>query len=159
MSLAHTQAALTLVKPVTGMLPAANLKNLDNWRALLHQITPVVVTVLTALGVTTQDQAALWVALVFAFLDPLLSYSNTTDKFRQIVYGVSGVLQSGGLLTTILMPHAPTAVPVASALLTILSSTLSRFYTPTSTLKPLPPNNVTVTKPGTVTIPNNPWPV
>ena len=147
-----TPAALTLVGPANpGVLRVSNLKNLDNIRAFIHQITPVVVTVLTTLAITTEDKAALWVSLFFAIIDPLLSYRNTTDKIRQIVYGIGGLAQSGGLLAAATMVAPPAVLPVASAVLTILTSTLSRFYTPTSTVAPKTQ--------ATPTFPTNPWPV
>lgn len=131
-----TAPSLTLVSPKSGVVNVGRMTNLDNVRALIHQLTPVVVTVLTALSITTEDKAAIWVALFFAVVDPLLSYRNTVDKARQIAYGLLGLAQSGGLLTAALMVAPPTAVPVVSAALTILTSTLSRFYTPTSTMRP-----------------------
>lgn len=143
------------VSPIQGILPAKSLKNLDNWRAFIHQITPVVVTVLTTLSITTDDKAAVWVSLIFAVIDPLLSYRNATDKARQIAYGLGGLLQSGGLLTAALMVAPPTAVPVVSAVITVITSTLSRFYTPTTTM--VPAETVTVTE-SPVVIPNSPWP-
>jgi hypothetical protein len=124
------------MEPKPGVLTISKLRNLDNWRAFIHQLAPVIVTVLTALSITTEDQAALWVALAFAILDPLLSYSNATDKARRIAYGVLGLASSGGLLTALLVPTAPEILPVASALTTIVSSFLGRFYTPTSTMVP-----------------------
>jgi hypothetical protein len=144
-------SALTLVAPTKGVLPLQNLTNLDNWRALIHQITPVVVTVMTTLAITTEDQAAIWVSLFFAVIDPLLSYRNTTDKLRQIVYGVFGLLQSGGLLAAATMVAPPTVLPVVAALSTVFTSVLGRFYTPTSTV-------VTKTE-VSPQFPNNPWPV
>ncbi len=146
--------AITLVAPAPGVVRLANFRNLDNWRALIHQITPVVVTVLTTLSITTNDQAALWVSLLFAVVDPLLSVRNAADKTRQVVYGVLGLLQSGGLLAAVLAP-TPIAVPVAAAVITIITSTLSRFYTPTTTMIPAP------TRPAvtpSVVPANNPWP-
>ena len=128
-------AAPTEVTSTRGVLPKANLLNLDNWRALLHQVTPVIVGVLTALGVTTQNTAPLWMSLVFAIFDPLLSYTNTADKARRIIYGVLGLLQSGGLLAVILGDHQ-LWLPVATTAVTVISSTLARFYTPTSTVVP-----------------------
>ena len=137
-----TPAALTLVGPANpGVLRISNLKNLDNWRALIHQVTPVVVTVLTTLAITTEDKAALWVSLFFAIVDPLLSYRNTTDKIRQIVYGIGGLAQSGGLLAAATMVAPPAVLPVASAVLTILTSTVA----PKTQATP--------------TFPTNPWPV
>lgn len=156
MAVAYQKSPLTVVMAKPGVVTRDRLRNLDNWRALIHQVTPVVVTVLTTLSITTNDQAALWVSLFFAILDPLLSYARATDKARQIMYGVLGLAQSGGLLATVLMVAPPTAVPVISASVTVLTAVLARFYTPTSTMLPKP--GVTVTKPALV-IPNSPWPV
>jgi len=147
-----TTPSLTLVSPKSGVVNVGRMTNLDNVRALIHQLTPVVVTVLTALSITTEDKAAIWVALFFAVVDPLLSYRNTVDKARQIAYGVLGLAQSGGLLTAALMVAPPTAVPVVSAAITILTSTLSRFYTPTSTVRP-------ETTPAATGSRSTPWPV
>jgi len=131
-----SSTSLTTVAPKPGVLTTGRLKNLDNWRAFVHQLTPVIVTVLTTLAITTDAQAALWVSLFFAVLDPLLSYQHSHDKARQIAYGVLGLAQSGGLLAAVLLPTAPTLLPVAAAVVTIINSTLSRFYTPTSTMVP-----------------------
>lgn len=147
------QKSLVTVAPKSGIITWGRLANLNNIRAFLHQITPVIVTVLTTLSITTNDVAALWVSLAFAILDPLLSYRNATDKARQIAYGVLGLLQSGGLLVAIL-GTVPNVIPIASAVVTIVSSTLSRFYTPTTTMTPKPAAAPVVT----ATFPNNPWP-
>lgn len=130
-------AAATIVVPTSGMLKPDNMRNLDNWRASLHQVTPVIVSVFVTLGLTTQDTALLWVSLLFAVADPLLSYANATDKARKIAYGVLGVLQSGGLLAAVLGESSPW-VPISASVVTILSSALARFYTPTSTMVPAP---------------------
>jgi hypothetical protein len=147
--------SLTLVTAKPGILTINRLTNLDNVRAFVHQLTPVIVTVLTTLSITTEDKAALWVSLIFAVLDPLLSYSRATDKARQIAYALGGLLQSGGLLTAILMVAPPTAVPIVSAVITVITSTLSRFYTPTSTMLP----KTMGTTSASPTFPGNPWPV
>ena len=89
---------------------------------------------LQAAAVASRDRGAAYLADRFAIIDPLLSYRNTTDKVRQILYGVLGLAQSGGLLAAVLLPTAPEVLPIASAVVTVISSTLSRFYTPTSTM-------------------------
>lgn len=144
--------SVTTIAAKSGILTEGRLKNLDNWRAFLHQITPVIVTALVAMSVTTERAAAMWVALLFAVVDPLLSYRCATDKARQIAYGVLGLAQSGGLLTFLLLPTAPQLIPVASAVVTVITSTLSRFYTPTSTLVPAEVDAVAAT-------PRTPWPL
>lgn len=125
------------VVPASGVLPGGQLRSRENWRAWLHQITPVIVGVLVALHVTSQDRALLWASLAFAVLDPLLSYANATDKSRKIAYGVLGLLQSGGLAVALLGDTSPW-LPVVSAGVTVLSSALARFYTPTTTMVPAP---------------------
>lgn len=156
MTITYTPSKMSLVTPKPGILTLDRLKSKDNWRAWLHGITPVIVTVLTTLSITTNDKAAVWVSLFFAVIDPLLSYSNVTDKARKIAYGLGGLLQSGGLLTAALMVAPPTVVPVVSAVITVLTATLSRFYTPTSTMVPkpnAPQENATPWR-----FPGNPWP-
>jgi hypothetical protein len=133
--LVNTSAAVTEVASATGTLSMDNVRNVDNWRAFIHQITPVIVGVFVTLGVTTEDMALLWVPLVFAILDPLMSYANASDKGRRVAYGVLGTLQSGGLLVALLGDKSPW-LPIISALLVAVSSQLARFYTPTSTIIP-----------------------
>lgn len=123
-----------------GVLPIQNLKSWANWRAFIHQVTPVIVTTLVTVGIVTDTQAALWIPLVFAIIDPLLSVANSTDKIRQIIYGVAGLLQVGGLATGLVTGLATggnglIAAGVGAGV-TILSSFLARFYVPTSTLQP-----------------------
>ena len=133
------EALETIVQPRSGVLPLQNLKRLDNWRALVHQITPVVVTTLVTLGIITNSQVLLWVPLIFAVLDPLLSGLNATDKVRKIIYGIAGLAQSGGLivgLATGVSSIGGQVAPVIGMGITILSAFLGRFYTPTTTMVP-----------------------
>ena len=155
----YTPSKMSLVTPKPGILTKDRLKSLDNWRAFVHQLTPVIVTVLTTLSLTTDDQAALWVSLFFAVIDPLLSYQHSHDKARQIAYGVLGLAQSGGLLAAVLLPTAPTLLPIAAAVVTIINSTLSRFYSPTSTMLPKPDAAQQVpARKQPWRFPGNPWP-
>lgn len=133
-------SADVVVAPTAGVLPGQNLKSWANWRAFVHQITPVIVTTLVGVGIVTDNQAALWVPLVFAILDPLLSLGNTTDRLRRVVYGVTGLLQVGGLATGLVTGIASggnglIAAGVGAGV-TILSTFLARFYTPTTTMQP-----------------------
>lgn len=135
--MANTPVTLVEAAPTTKNTPITNIKSLDNWRAFVHQITPVIVTALVSVSIITNDQATLWIPLIFAILDPLLSTINTQDKIRRLLYGVMGMFQSGALLTSILVGHER-YLPLAAALVTVLSSFLARFYTPTTTVVPLP---------------------
>lgn len=134
------RAATPVVKPAKGVLPLVNLRSLDNWRAFIHQATPVIVTTLVAVGVVTGNQAALWIPLFFAILDPILSVANTQDKIRRIIYGVVGLTQSGSLITGLVTGLGGQGSHVAVGIgagLTVLSTFLARFYTPTTTMRPL----------------------
>ena len=128
---------VTTVTPNPGVLPAANLANLDNWRALLHQVTPVVVSALMALHIAGGDpnRIGIYVAIFFAVVDPLLSFTNSTDTARRIVYGLTGTLQSAGAISILFAGVVGPIVPLATAAVTIVSSFLGRFYCPTSTLR------------------------
>lgn len=128
-----------LVKPTDGVLPLRNLKSMENWRAFIHQATPVIVTTLVGIGIVTNNQAALWIPLFFAIIDPILSVANTTNKIRKIIYGVAGLAQSGSLATGLatLTASGGHIAPIIGAGLTILSTFLSRFYTPTTTMVPV----------------------
>jgi hypothetical protein len=101
----------------------------------------VIVTALVTFGIVTDNQAALWIPIVFAVADPLLSALNATDKLRQIVYGVAGLLQVGGLSVGLVTGLASDNGMIGAGIgagVTILSSLLARFYTPTSTTVPDP---------------------
>lgn len=130
--------AVTTVGPTVGVLPWRNLTSLDNWRAFVHQAVPVLVPVLVALNMTTQNTALLWVPFVFAIADNVLAAGNTVDNLRRAIYAVLGLLQAGGLVSVLVGAWHPEYVPVTSAALAILSGFLSRFYTPTTTLRAIP---------------------
>lgn len=136
-------SAVTTVEALPGVLPGQNLKSWANWRAFVHQVTPVIVTSLVGVGIVTDNQAVLWVPIAFAIIDPLLSAMNSTDKIRQIIYGVAGLLQVGGLATGLVTGLAGGSNGVIAAGVgagvTILSSFLARFYVPTSTMQPAAP--------------------
>lgn len=129
------------VAPTPGVIPGQGLKSWANWRAFLHQITPVIVTTLVGVGIVTNNQAALWVPLFFAIIDPLLNVGNTQDKLRRAVYGVAGLLQvgglAGGLVTGLGAGGNGLVAAGVGAGVTILSTFLARFYTPTTTMTPV----------------------
>lgn len=127
---------LTLVTPTGGILPVTSLKSLDNWRAFFHNAVGVLVPILVTANIISNDQATAWIPFVFAIADNILSVGNTSDRVRKAIYAGVGVLQAGGLLTTLLTNYAPEYVPIGSAVLAIVSMFLTRFYTPTTTLTP-----------------------
>ena len=119
-----------------GVLPVANLRNLSNWRALVHQVVPVIVSALVTMNIVTGDMATAWVPFVFAIADNLLSVGNAADRVRRAIYAGVGVLQAGGLVTMLVTNVAPAYVPVAGAVLAVASAFLARFYVPTTTIVP-----------------------
>src|SRR5512139_1347099 len=115
------------------ILPAANLRSADDWRAFVHQLVPVAVSVIVALNLAEESTVLMWVPFALALADNLLSAGNTVDKLRRTVYAVVAVLQTGGLVTALVTDFAPAYVPVAGAVLSVLSAFMARFYTPTTT--------------------------
>ena len=130
------KSAEILVAADSGVLPIANLRNLSNWRALVHQIVPVIVSALVTMNIVTGDMATAWVPFVFAIADNLLSVGNAADRVRRAIYAGVGVLQAGGLVTMLVTDVAPAYVPVAGAVLAVASAFLARFYVPTTTIVP-----------------------
>lgn len=126
-----------LVSPApSGALPTGNIKSLDDWRAFIHQIAPVIVGILVAVQFVTEDVAMQWLPFVIAIADNLLSTANSAaSRVRKTIYAAATTLQTGGLLT-VLFSSAPQWIPVASAVLLIVTSFLARFYTPTTTVVP-----------------------
>jgi hypothetical protein len=125
------------VVPASGVMP---LKTLDDWRAFFHQITPVIVTSLVAAHIVTDNDVALWVPFVFAIADPLLSLGNTQDKVRKIIYGLLALIQAGSTVTAVVeiaaQHSSPVVAPVITAVGSIVSGVLGRFFNQTSTMIP-----------------------
>ena len=81
----------------------------------------------------------LWVPLIFAIIDPVLSSLNATDKIRKIIYGVAGLTQTGGMIgrpATGLSSTGGQIAPIVGVGVLILSAFLGHFYTPTTTMVP-----------------------
>lgn len=128
-------SSVPTVTPTAGILPGQNLKSWENWRAFLYGLTPVAMTALTAIYLQFHDKYSVWIMLALAIITPLLSAYNTDDKLRRIAYGVMGLLQTAGFTATLLVGHEA-YIPIVSSVVTILSSTLARYHTPTTTLMP-----------------------
>jgi hypothetical protein len=126
----------TLVTPLSShALSVYELKSPENWRAFFHDLTAVVVPVLVTAHIATEAQVLAWVPFVFALVDNLLSAGNTSDKLRRTVYGAAAALQTGGLVTTLLV-DSPELVPIAGAGLSMVTAIMARFFTGTTTLVP-----------------------
>lgn len=125
--------ATSTITPLPGVMPGQTLKNTANWRAFLYGMIPVATTALTAFNLQFHDKISVYLLLAVAVLGPLVSITNSIDKLRRIVYGVLGLLSTAGFAASLFVGHE-SYLPVVSAVVTILSSTLARYYTPTSTL-------------------------
>ncbi|AYN57980.1 holin [Mycobacterium phage Fowlmouth] len=121
-----------LVVPTNGVMP---LKTLDDWRAMFHQVVPIIVTALVTANIVTDSQVTLWLPFVFAIADNLLSVGNATDRVRKAIYSIFALLQGGSAVTTILVSHQE-LTPIITAGITIASAIFANFYTPTSTMQP-----------------------
>lgn len=126
------------VVPSSGVAP---LKTLDDWRALFHQLAPVIVTMLVGLHLVTEAQVTLWLPFVVAIADNLLAVGNTVDKIRKAIYAVLLLFQTGTAATTIIgaitnSPQVELYAPVITGGLTLITSILARFYSGTSTMIP-----------------------
>ena len=128
--------AQTLVAADSGVINASALSSMDNWRAFVHQAAPVIVTALVAVNLTDNATAAAWLPFAFAIADNLLATGGATDRIRRAIYAGVGVLQTGGLVSVLLEPAGHQWVLVGSAVLSIASAFLARFYSPTSTIIP-----------------------
>lgn len=121
-----------VVEPVNGITTP---KTLDDWRALFHDMVPVIVTTLVGINLVTNDQATLWIPYIFAIADPLLSAGNAGDKVRRIVYSLVVLLQSSSAIVA-LFTSDPRIPMVVTAVATIASALFARFNTPTSSMVP-----------------------
>lgn len=124
------------VQPTAGVMPGQNLKSWANWRLLLHSLAPVIVAAAAILHISTQDRVSVWIALAFAVIDPLFSFTNSTDTARRISYGIMGLMQTSGFVATLLVGREDW-IPLVSTGVMFLNSTLATFYTAPTTLKPI----------------------
>lgn len=125
------------VIPASGVMP---LKTWDDWRAMFHQIAPVIVTALVSVHLVSEADVALWLPYIVAVADVLLSIGNAQDKARRIVYALLAVLQAGSgvtmLVETVAQSSSPVVAPIVMAAGAAINGILANFFTPTSTMKP-----------------------
>lgn len=131
----------TQLVPINGVVMP--LKTKQDWASFFHQLTPIICTAFVAAHMVTNDQVTLWVPMIWAILDPILSATNSTDKVRTIIYSLFATLQTGNTLSQVLqvgIDHSNTVVaPYITAGGAILSGVLGTFFTPTpSSIKAIP---------------------
>lgn len=121
-----------VVEPINGITTP---KTLDDWRAIIHDIVPVIVSTLVGINLVTNDQATLWIPFVFAILDPLLSAGNAVDRVRKIIYSIVALLQGSSAVVAVFTSD-PQIPMIVTAVATIVSAGFARFNTPTSSMIP-----------------------
>lgn len=124
--------SVVVVEPINGI---TTLKTLDDWRALFHEMVPIIVSTLIGINLVTNDQVALWIPFLFAIVDPLLSVGNAVDKVRKIIYSLVVLLQGSSAIVAIFTTN-PTVPMIVTAVATIVSASFARFNTPTSSMIP-----------------------
>jgi hypothetical protein len=118
--------------PDPGIRP---LKTKADWRDFFHRLAPMATLVLVLVGLN-QNAVALWVGVGLAAVDALLSFVNTYDGARRLVYGLGGVVQTVLLTVTALGDQLVTAI--IGLVVFVLTSYLASKYAPDSTLSAAP---------------------
>lgn len=121
-----------VVEPLNGITTP---KTLDDWRALFHELVPIIVSTLVGINLVTNDQVTPWIPFIFAIVDPLLSAGNAVDKVRKIIYSIVVLLQ-GSSAVIALVTDDPQIPMVVTAIAAIASASFARFNTPTSSMIP-----------------------
>lgn len=117
------------------IVPAAGLRGIktrEDVQNLIHVVTLAAVPLLVSLHIGTQDQILAWAALLFAAVDPIVSFNNSPDNMRKIIYGVGGLVQA--ILIGVGTWSQDDVMQIGGAVMTFLVSLLAAFYTPTSGL-------------------------
>jgi hypothetical protein len=82
------EAVENTVQAKPGVITLNRLKSLENWRAFIHQITPVIVTTLVSIGIITNSQVMLWVPLIFAIIDHYYPPSTLLTRCVKLSMGL-----------------------------------------------------------------------
>lgn len=120
--------ALQVLIPDAGVRP---LKTAADWRDFFHRLAPMATLVLVLVGLN-QNVVALWVGVGLAALDAILSFTNSEDGVRRLVYGLGGVTQTVLLAVTALGEQLVTAI--IGLVVFVLTSYVASKYAPPSTM-------------------------
>lgn len=113
------------------------LKTKEDFRLAFHALVLALVPVLVVLFGVTENSIAIWTVPVLAAVDALLSFVNSQDGIRKVIYAV------GGLAQTVLLVWGHVSESDATlrvgALVTFLVALVAVFYTPNSVVaNPVP---------------------
>lgn len=117
-------------------MSALNIRSWADLRAFLYVAWPVLSALLLSYGVLqTEDEVALWSALVLALLGPVIAffYSKNLSSFRAAFYAVFGAVQAiliGYNIVT--ADEVATWIPVVSAIIGLATGGVASANTDTT---------------------------
>lgn len=106
------------------------LKTKEDFRLAFHALVLALIPVLVVLFGVTENDIVIWSVPILAAVDALLSFVNTQDGIRKVVYAVGGLAQTV-LLVVGHMNESDVTLKVG-ALVTFLTALVAVFYTPNS---------------------------
>lgn len=129
---AMTTPAIPVI-PLDGVKP---LKTAADWRDFFHRLSPYLTLILVGFGLANSVVVALWSGVALAALDAILSFTNTEDGARKLVYGLGGVAQT--VLLAVTAWGADLVTAVIGLVVFVLTSYVASKYSPDSTLAAAP---------------------
>lgn len=113
------------------------LKTKEDYRLAFHALVLAVVPVLVALFGITENALVIWTVPILAAVDAILSFANSSDGVRKVIYAFGGLAQTI-LLVVGHMAESDATLKVG-ALVTFLVAAVAVFYTPNSVVaNPVP---------------------
>lgn len=106
------------------------LKTKEDLRLAFHALVLALVPVLVALFGVTENSVVIWSVPILAAVDAVLSFANSSDGVRKVIYAVGGLAQTV-LLVLGHMAESDVTLKVG-ALVTFLTALVAVFYTPNS---------------------------
>lgn len=129
------QKGKTMTAPVIPVIPLDGVKPLKtaaDWRDFFHRLSPYVTLILVGFGLANSVVVALWSGVALAGIDAILSFTNTEDGARKLVYGLGGVAQT--VLLAVTAWGADLVTAVIGLVVFVLTSYVASKYSPDSTL-------------------------
>lgn len=111
----------------SGFLP---IKTLADFRLVFHAFVLAAVPLLVTLFGVGQSSVAGWAAVALAAADAILSFTNTADGIRELIYAIGGVAQT--VLLAVGNWNASDVISKVGAVVTFLVALVAVFYTPNS---------------------------
>jgi len=106
------------------------IRTWEDVRAVVHVLSPYLVTILVNWSLVSEDKARLLVAMAAAAFSPALALWNTQDGFRRWVYGLLPAAQ--GLIVGFGWASDSQVTPVMAGIVALLGGALASINTRTS---------------------------